>query len=165
MSTPPEFLFAVPGVRQAKHTRRCWSLDSYLVYQRIYKGIQEKYKNYCSWMFGITDLLLVSASSIQFDWNCSRSEATRLLTVFHYVNACNATTGIGQYGRSAGSKGKYQEDDWFFYQVTRTLLEPNASPHVLSSYQNIRISVFHSRHLWAQWHRAWSYNFAQNTNI
>lgn len=98
-------------------------------------------------MFGITDLLLLIGSSIQFDTNCSRREASRLLTVLHYVNACRATAGIGPYGRNAGSKGKYQEDDWFFYQVTRTLLEPNASPHVLSSYQNIRISVFHTRHL------------------
>lgn len=49
---------------------------------------------------------------------------------------------IGQYGCNAGFQGKYQEAYWSFHRVTRTAQEPRASPHELSTYWNIRISVF-----------------------
>lgn len=51
------------------------------------------------------------------------------------------TTGIGRNAGNARFQSKYQEAYWFFRWVTRTPQEPGASPHKLSTVEDIRISV------------------------
>lgn len=148
VSTPPEFLFADYDVRQSHHTPSYWGFTANFSGQPIRKFLLSvKVTTQYHWpsLFSIAEVRSVTGSSTQSYTKYESTDATLLLIILHYVNVCKTTPRIGQYGCNAGFQGKYQGAYWFFHWVTRTPQQPRASPHELSSYWNIRISVSQRR--------------------